>query len=101
MSKPIVEMTRNRDGVPVLGLFNLSPEHFDTLNPILRVNGTDVAHDLRANAGAHLESWNPGSRLVTVELTGPDPWMFVHYLCNGLGISSGKIPNVITDYVGE
>lgn len=99
--KPFAEISRDRDGYPVLGLYNLSPEHFDTLNPILRVNGAGFAHNLRANAGAHLESWNPGSRLVTVKLHGPEPWMFIHYLCNDIGISSGRIPNVMTEYVRE
>lgn len=98
--KAHAEISRDRHGTPVLGLFNLSPEHFEILTPVIQLNGDSVAHQLRSNAGAHLESWNPESRFVTLKMHGNEPWMFVHFICNEIGIPSGRIPNIITEYVG-
>jgi hypothetical protein len=101
VSKPIAELVRNGSGMPVLGLYNLSPEHFEALHPVLQLNGESLMHNLRAQAGAHLDAWSPESRMVEVALHGSDPWLFIHGLCMSIGMSPGRVPNLITGHLGE
>jgi hypothetical protein len=101
VSKPIAELTRNATGLPVLGLYNLTPENIEALRIALLFNGQDLIHTLRSEARAHVEYWNPEDSMVGVALHSgvQASWLFIHAVCNGLGISSGRIPDTITDSV--
>lgn len=103
MSKPIADLSRNVEGLPVLGLYNLTNDNIEALRGALLANGSEVIHTLRADAGAHVAYWNPEERMVGVTLhgCGAAPWLFIHAICNGLGMSSGRIPNIITDVIAH
>jgi hypothetical protein len=95
VTKVIAELDRNPNGISVLSFFNLSPEHVNTLRDIMFNNGGGTMQLLRSTARAHVEYWTPeNNNAVGIALYGDDPWLFVHGVCNAIGVSSGNIPNL-------
>ena len=95
-SRITVELYRDEEsGNPVLGLFDLKPEHFEVLETYMLQNGEGEIYTKRSHARAHIEYWDRAQGLVEIIMYGEEMFPFTSSLCAALGVPPESHPSIL------
>lgn len=88
---PIVELRRDSSGVPVLSFFHMEASLLALAHEVMLRNGRSEVFVHRANAGAHLKSFDPIDGTMSIILYGEDNQPFLKILEEITGMKIGKM----------